>query len=180
MKHFLWLLKELLKSIFTFDMAGIVECYWLLRLHLCHKHTKINTGMEVVKINKEQILEELTKIDVIGVARDKYMITYGAALVLQGVKLETRDIDIYCPNANIIKFLVVKGYEKLPFRSGEMVKVTEKVDFFTGCMSVDPMAELICGFQVQTVQSIYDEKAARGREKDLVDLPLIKKWLENN
>lgn len=129
-------------------------------------------------MNKEQILQELVQLDTIGVSRDKYIITYGAALVLQGVKETTRDVDIYCPNTSIIKFLATKGYESQPFHSGEMVKITSNMDFFTCSISMSSVDTIdIDGFKVQSVQSVRNTKAARRREKDLSDLPMIDEWL---
>lgn len=130
-------------------------------------------------MDKEQILEELKILDNIGIRREEYLIVYGAALVLNGVKDQTRDIDITCHTSTFAR-LESMGYISSPYRNGRVISITDNIDFFSGNMLVDPEVNLINGYQVQTVQSVCTEKELRGRDKDLADVKVIKEWLNSH
>lgn len=130
-------------------------------------------------MNREEILKELKVLDDMCIRKEEFVIVYGAALVLNGMKDETRDIDITCHQTTILR-LEAMGYESSPYRNGLMISVTDNIDFFSGNMLVDPQVTMINGYQVQTVQSVCKEKELRGRDKDLVDVALIKEWLKTH
>lgn len=127
-------------------------------------------------MNKEQILKELKVLDCIGIRKEEYVIVYGAALVLNGVKDETRDIDITC-NMPAFERIERMGYTSSPYRNGRMISITDNIDFFLGNMLVEPIVNLVNGYQVQTIQSVCKEKKLRGREKDLEDVKQIDEFL---
>lgn len=130
-------------------------------------------------MDREEILKKLKFLDTIGVKNEECVVVYGAALVLCGVKEHTRDIDITCHPTTILR-LESMGYKSSPYRNGLMVSVADNMDFFSGDMMIDPEVTMINGYQVQTVQSVCNEKELRGRDKDLVDVALIREWLKTH
>lgn len=42
MKHILWLFKQLLHSVVVFDGRGVIECLWLISLHIFHLHNRMD------------------------------------------------------------------------------------------------------------------------------------------
>lgn len=127
-------------------------------------------------MNREEILKELKVLDDMGIRKEEFIIVYGAALVLNGMKDETRDIDITC-NMPTFERIESMGYISSPYRNGRMISITDNIDFFIGNMMVEPIVNLINGYQVQTIQSVYKEKKLRGREKDLEDVKQIDEFL---
>jgi len=41
MKHFLWLIKQMIKHIILGNLDGLIEAYYLLKIHICYKSKKI-------------------------------------------------------------------------------------------------------------------------------------------
>lgn len=124
----------------------------------------------------------LNKDDIIKILREKnfskteYWIVTGTALVMHGVKDETKDIDLGC---------TTKLFEEL-IKNGQKVKLTKDN---TRSMVVDNVIELfenwnvdniefIEGLPVGTLESIIKLKLGLGREKDLKDIEMINEFLD--
>lgn len=119
-----------------------------------------------------------------GIDREDLLITYGAALVLRGVKKFTSDIDL-----SISAFIFDRIRER--YDDVQVFSKSEKdshlcfkygdIEVFRGVvgMAVFPESDLEqhCGFMVQTIKSIREEKSRRGRIKDMRDVDLIDKFL---
>lgn len=128
-------------------------------------------------MNKADILHELAVMDELGIDRSKYVITYGAALVLNGVREETSDIDIKCEAGILFDVLIHHGFHLEPFRNFHVCHVTRHIDCFDGMLGGDPEFEILDGYQVQTIQSVRKVKINRGREKDLKHVKQIDEFL---
>ncbi len=130
---------------------------------------------------KREILQELKKLDDLGLPKTSYTIVYGAALVLHGIKDNTSDIDMNGSPA-AFKILAEKGYklEDYPKRPGtKYIKLTEYIDIFDPkTMSSKVLTQMVNGYKVQTPGSILMEKKKRGRPKDLQDVKIIEDWMK--
>lgn len=122
---------------------------------------------------------DVNRVDIINVISllkfpiTEYWLGYGAALCLYGIKETTKDIDCGC-SPMLFNELIRKGYkvEKSPM-GGDMIRINEHVDFFYEEYPPESSLIYIWGIQVQTLESIREEKLQRGREKDLADVKLI-------
>ncbi|MDF2532445.1 MAG: hypothetical protein K0Q65_2026 [Clostridia bacterium] len=98
----------------------------------------------------------------------------GAALVLQGVKEYTRDIDIGC-SEELFQNILKQGYQLKQLKSFEGIIIDEIIEVFRNWQAEKivyieniPVAEIYC---------IRKYKDNLGREKDLRDIELIDIYL---
>ena len=134
------------------------------------------------RLNKLQVVRELTKLDGI-IPMDSYVITYGAAMCIHGIKEYTRYIDLNI-SKEAFDTLVSKGCKVENYLNNNYIpyiKFNNVIDLFiegNSLMKTNIQYEIDkIGFRIQTVQSLLNEKQARGREKDLKDVELIKAFL---
>lgn len=134
-------------------------------------------------MNKMDVLVKVkTCLSEVGINDNEYIIVYGAAMVLHGLKQECNDIDItVTPEAwdRIVKEknIETRNYTRKP---GHLVFTChEDVDFFRGAvgMVTDPVGEEVDGVTIQTLESLRNEKLERGRDKDLIDVKLIDEFI---
>lgn len=105
----------------------------------------------------------------------EYWVLAGSALVLHGVKEETRDIDLGC-TSKLIEELTFKGYKvKIENDNSRSLKIGDKFEFFEN-WNVEKI-EFIDGIPVGCLESIKKHKVELGREKDLKDIEKINKFL---
>ena len=118
----------------------------------------------------------IAKLAVFPYAPENYWIITGGAMVLYGIREETRDIDLGC-TAKLADQLEKDGYlyRVTPdgnrcFRIGEDIEVFE--NWLCGTV------EQVDGSPVVSLQGLIEMKQQIGREKDLNDIRLIHKFLE--
>lgn len=130
-----------------------------------------------MKLN--DILGELKHLEEIGLNKDSFVIVYGAALVMQGVRKETHDLDLQCIDDNKFDEFAKSGYSvnRLEYNGVLQIHLTELSDLHKGKLNTDTRWEDRFGYNVQTVQSVLEEKMSRRREKDKADIELIEKFL---
>lgn len=123
----------------------------------------------------------LYKEDIIKILKDmdlplaEYWITSGAGLVIHGVKETTRDIDLGC-TTNLVKHFIKKGCKyKIASDNSKIVEVNDKVEILENWF-VDKII-FIDGLPVGSLESIKNQKAQLGREKDIKDIKLIDKYI---
>ena len=108
---------------------------------------------------------------------DKYWITAGAGLVIHGVKEFTNDIDIGV-TTDLADYLVCNGYKFNRVDDGtRIIKINENLEalenwFVEEIISAD-------GLPVASLESIKKQKIELGREKDIKDINMIEKYIEN-
>lgn len=123
-------------------------------------------------LNKSDIISIMEKFPY---DRGHFWISTGAALVLHGVKSETRDIDIGC-DEELFQKLIDDGCETSVFPDGGVkVSYGQYIEVYKN-WSVGQV-ENICSLPVLSLQSIISIKTFLGREKDLNDIALIKDFL---
>ena len=107
---------------------------------------------------------------------DKVWIGFGAALCMHGIKETTKDIDAQCQH-DLFERLIKMGYEvKEAPMGGRMIEYNKYLDLFEN-MGQPEGTVFIDGIQVDSLEKIIEWKKARGREKDMVDIALIKAHL---
>lgn len=123
-------------------------------------------------LDKNQILDKLKNLNF---PKSQYCVMTGAALVLHGIKPETADIDIGC-TSTLFKELLNKGFEikhKKPF---EAIIIDDCIEIYENW--APEKTEIVEGIPVADIKSIRKYKEELGRHKDLKDIELIDKFLE--
>ncbi|MTI47882.1 MAG: hypothetical protein FH761_08580 [Firmicutes bacterium] len=124
-------------------------------------------------LKKGNIVEKLKELNL---PINEYWVLAGAALVLHGVKEETRDIDLGC-TSNIIEKLASRGYKvKFEDDNSRSLQVGDEFEFFEN-WDVEEI-EMIEGLPVGSLESIKKHKVDLGREKDLKDIELINQFID--
>lgn len=104
-------------------------------------------------ITKKDIIE---KMNALGFSKEEYWIVAGSALVMHGVKTETRDIDIGC-TTDLIEKLLLKGFTAVVEEDkSRTIKVNETIEVFEN-WNVDKI-EYINGIPVGSLRSIRKQK----------------------
>ena len=124
-------------------------------------------------MNKTDILNKLRALDW---PTEDYWVVAGGAMVLHGLRQETRDLDLGCTTARA-DILAAAG---VPFKpmddgSGRWFTLDGDVEVFENWL-VDRV-ETVEGIPVVSLKGLREMKRALGREKDLRDMALIEKAL---
>ena len=120
-------------------------------------------------MNKEDILR---KVQALHWPKEDYWLAAGGAMVLYGLRDETRDLDLGCTTARA-DALAAAG---VPFRhmhdgSGRWFTLDRDVEVFENWLL--DRVELVEGVPVISLQGLRQMKAALDREKDRKDIALI-------
>lgn len=122
-------------------------------------------------LNKKVILQKLKELNF---PKNQYCVMTGAALVLQGVKEYTNDIDIGCSEA-LFQSLLKQGYKLQQLKSFEGIIMDDCIEIFRNWQAENtvyiedtPVADIYC---------IRNYKKTLGRAKDLEDIALIDVYL---
>ncbi|MCR4805968.1 MAG: hypothetical protein K5981_10040 [Clostridia bacterium] len=109
--------------------------------------------------------------------KEEYWLITGAAMVFYGMKEETADVDLGC-GASLADRLEKDGFLYRRTEDGmRWFKYGENVEFFEGWMA--DAVVTIEGVQVVSVEGLLEMKRKPGREKDLLDIERIERWLAN-
>ncbi len=125
-------------------------------------------------LRREEVLEIARGLEFMG---QGCWLTAGAALVLQGVKETTHDVDIVC-TTQMADQLEAQGvpFRKSPFDNTRIFAYNQDVEVLENWFTDKVIT--VEGLQTATVESIRKQKAAHAREKDLADIALIDQFLE--
>ena len=125
-------------------------------------------------MNRTEMLE---KLEAFPFDRGDYWLVAGGAMLLYGIRLETADIDLGCCRGMADR-LEEEGwlYQRMDdgrrwFKYGDTIELSE--DWMAGYVTEYD------GWQVITPEGLILQKEELGREKDLRDIELIRKYLEN-
>ena len=125
-------------------------------------------------MNKLEIEKRLRRTELRG---GGYWIAAGGAMVMRGIRQETRDIDLGC-TAELADRLEACGYCTGRTPDGKRkIALCDGIDLFEDWLC--DRVETVDGFPVVSVAGIIKMKEALGREKDLADRALIKEFLKN-
>lgn len=126
-------------------------------------------------LNRSDIIKIMSGLELDG---SMYAIGFGAALVLHGVRRETRDIDISA-KGDLILELKSAGYSYTELSDGRgKIEIGDEIEMY----ETDTLGSsvLIDGLPVLTLAEILKAKSAKGREKDLRDIELIEKYISEH
>jgi hypothetical protein len=121
--------------------------------------------------NKSRIIQSLKALKL---PRDQYCVMTGAALVLQDVKEYTQDIDIGCSDELYYK-LRQQGYILKQYKDYEGIIIDEGIEMYRNWHAEKKV--YIEEIPVADILSVRSYKQKLGREKDLLDIILIDKFL---
>lgn len=131
-------------------------------------------GELIMMINKEDIIKVLMNLNL---PTNGYWILAGSALVMHGVKRQTRDIDIGC-TTELFEQLMMEGYKiKMNLDGTRSLNINELIEVFEN-WNVE-VIEIINKLPVGSLLSIKKHKLRLGREKDIKDITLIDKHISN-
>ena len=124
-------------------------------------------------MNKADIME---KLHALNWPPEDYWVVAGGAMVLHGLRQETRDLDLGCTTARA-DILAAAG---VPFKpmddgSGRWFTLDGEVEVFENWLY--DRTELVEGVPVVSLQGLRQMKVALGREKDRRDVALIEAFL---
>jgi hypothetical protein len=122
-------------------------------------------------LNKKDILHKLKELNL---PNKQYCVMTGAAMVLHGIKENTRDIDIAC-SEELFQDLLQKGYKLQQLKSFECIIIDDCIEIFRNWQAEDIV--YIKNTPVADIYSIRKYKKDLGREKDLRDIELIDIYL---
>jgi len=137
----------------------------------------------VIFLNREQFLQRLEDLKL---PKKKYVVIAGGAMLLHGLRTDTRDVDVSVDHDLFQKILKNKHkfgsielkspvYRAAGFKQHEIIKVADDVEISSGGRS------LICGTPVeidghlvQSIRDIHSFKTKLNRPKDQPDLKVLK------
>ena len=114
----------------------------------------------------------LQRIQALSWPVEDYWLVAGGAMVMHGLRPETRDLDLGCTTA-LADALAAAG---VPFRymddgSGRWFTLSKDTELFENWLM--DRVELVEGVPVVSLRGLREMKRAMGREKDLRDVDLI-------
>ncbi len=119
-------------------------------------------------MKKKDIIERLNKLNY---DINDYWVIAGAALVLQGIRDETEDIDVACSSKFFSKLLSL-GYCETRNQLGyRKISLEQDIEVFENWEVTG--VDYIEGIPTASIESIKEMKLKMGREKDLRDVKLI-------
>ena len=130
--------------------------------------------MEKGMLGRADILEILKDVPFL---REDCWLTSGAALVLYGVKEQTRDIDLVC-TTELADRLEAKGvaFRRSPLGNTRIFAYSGQIEVLEN-WETDEVIQ-IEGLPAASLLSIRKQKEALGREKDWADIRRIDAFLE--
>ena len=122
----------------------------------------------------------MKKADILARLRDfpydpgEYWVVAGGAMVLHGIREETRDLDLGC-TARLADELEAAGVPHRVLPDGtRRFRLDGDLEVFENWL--DDRVVPVDGVPVISVRGLTGMKLALGREKDLRDVELIRKW----
>ena len=115
--------------------------------------------------------EMIARIRENGFDREGYWLVAGGAMLLYGIRRETRDIDLGCSSERA-RELLDRGLPESRMRDGtRRIEAAEDIEIFENwlCGGVTTFD----GIPVITLEGLVEMKKRLGRPKDMADLELI-------
>ena len=130
--------------------------------------------MNYKTFDKHTLLKRLKEL---AFPEKEYWVVAGAAMVLHGFKSQTRDIDLGCSTL-FADELERKGYSISHCNDGtRRITFTDDIEIFENW--IEDTVELIDGIPVVSIDGLIKMKKKLGRKKDLSDIAVIEKAIEN-
>ncbi len=119
-------------------------------------------------MNKADIMERLHALNW---PPEDYWVVAGGAMVLYGLRDETRDLDLGCTTARADALAAGVPFRHMDDGSGRWFTLDRDVEVFENWLL--DRVELVEGVPVISLQGLRQMKAALDREKDRKDIALI-------
>lgn len=120
--------------------------------------------------DRQSLLQRLRELPF---PKGEYWVVAGGAMVLHGFRPETRDIDLGCSTVLADK-LEQRGYLVSHCDDGtRKIVYSEDIEIFENWL--EGTVEIVSGVPVVCVDGLMQMKQSLGREKDFVDIALIKR-----
>lgn len=123
-------------------------------------------------LDKVDIVQKLTSPLFEG--KDYWVLT-GAAMVLYGIKKNTKDIDLGA-SSEFIEELISKGYQYSYCDDGSRKICFEDFEIFENWIS--DSVNLVDNIPVISLKGLIELKQSLGRQKDINDINMIKEFIE--
>ena len=125
--------------------------------------------------NQHSLLQRLKELSF---PEEEYWVVGGGAMVLQGFRSQTHDIDLGCSTL-LADQLEQQGYLVSRCDDGpRKILYSEDVEIFENW--IEGTVEIISGAPVVSADGLIQMKKKLGREKDLADIALIEKVKETS
>ena len=126
-------------------------------------------------LKKTDIIEQIKSL---GLPVSGYWLVTGTAMVMHGIKLETKDIDMGC-TTEVFEALIPKAARlRVDDDGSRSLELNEVVEVFEN-WNVDGI-DMLDGIPTADIPSIIKHKQELGREKDRKDLEQIKTFLNKS
>jgi hypothetical protein len=120
---------------------------------------------------KNEIIKELNKSEL---DLKQVWLVCGAAMVLYGIKNETKDLDLGC-NSKYFNDLIKKGYGSIIWSDNtRSIQYNPKIEIFEN-WNVNQII-ILDGIQVSSIDDIISQKEELDREKDIFDLKMLAEY----
>ncbi|MBR3293454.1 MAG: hypothetical protein IKI69_03395 [Oscillospiraceae bacterium] len=126
-------------------------------------------------MNKQEIIQKLQDLDL---PKEDYWLVAGSAMVMHGIREETRDIDLGCSKKLADRLEAEACPTELLTDGSRRIVLGNEIEFFENWLF--DRVEWIDGFPVISLQGLIFMKQQLGREKDLADLAAIKDYIQKH
>ena len=124
---------------------------------------------------KSEIINQLKSLNFL---KDEYWVITGTAMVLHGLRENTHDIDLGCTKTLADK-LKESGYPCILLDDGtRKITIGDNIEIFENWLY--DQVEIIDSIPVISVKGLIAMKKSIGREKDLKDIQLIERYLDDH
>ena len=123
-------------------------------------------------MRKNEIIQKLQPLEL---PLEEFWLIAGSAMVMHGIREETRDIDIGC-SKKLADMFEKNGYSTKRMQDGSR-SFTIGVDIEVFEDWLFDRVEYLDGLPVISVKGLLEMKQALGREKDKADIALIKAFM---
>ena len=125
-------------------------------------------------MDKNELIEALSRFPY---DRREYWVVAGGVMVLYGIKEETQDIDLGC-SSELADFLEKDGHLTGRTEDGNRrFRYSDSIEVFENWLEGSIVD--IDGIQAVSLDGLLEMKKKLGREKDLKDIELIKRYMDS-
>lgn len=114
----------------------------------------------------------ITKLEELPFSKDEYWLAGGGAMVLYNFRGQTHDIDLG-GSTQLIDKLASQGYETSYLNGVRRIAFADDIEIFENW--IEDRVEFVDNIPVVSVKGLIVMKKKLGREKDLMDLELIRR-----
>ena len=123
-------------------------------------------------LNKKRIIEILSELDF---SSEDYYVGAGSALVMYGIKENTKDIDLAVSDA-LWNLYLKKGF--IPNINNEnLMEISEDIEFIKNWHADEIL--MIENLPVVSLTALIKQKEILGRDKDFKDIELINNFMKD-